>query len=160
VNNQPGTENLKFLIEVPIQNTDSHITCKIENSSSWQPESYTVYTCEFTVLFTFKDDFFGAEIPSENFLELYKKDLETQMFVVDSNSFNSHSIMLERFTNNCPNCNLVADPGLIYRFCSDLKCTAEITNSTRMIDTSLYFFITYEGHEYNYQRTITHVEFY
>lgn len=82
------------------------------------------------------------------------------MFVVSGSGFSSHSVMLERFTNECPNCNLNIDEGLIARLCTDSKCGSEIKNSTRTTQSSLYFYVTYENHFYNYRRTITHVEVY
>lgn len=68
--------------------------------------------------------------------------------------------MLERFSNKCSNCEISSDSGLIYRICADSSCSEEVTNSTRMLDSTLYFLVTYEGHEYNYQKTIVDVQLY
>ena len=155
---QPGSDSLKFLVVAPLSDGNNKVSCVEEPGASYQKIPYVATICQFTIFFSFKEDFFGPEFPKTNFLPLYNKDLETQMFLVTGNTFSSRSIMLERFSNECLNCQLEADPGLIFRICGDMKCTNEIKNNTRMIDTTMFLFVTYQDHNYNFQRTISHVE--
>lgn len=111
-----------------------------------------------TIIITLKDSLSLSNESKDLFIELYKTDIETQTFVPLTNSFNSHSVMLERFSNKCLNCDLQSSPGLIYRLCSDIKCTSDIFNSTSLIYSGLYLFLTYSDHRYNYKRAINHVE--
>lgn len=53
VNYSLGSSNVRFLISVPIQDDDNHVSCSEDESADWQPVSYTVYICKFTVIFSF-----------------------------------------------------------------------------------------------------------
>lgn len=59
--NQPVNENIRFLIQVPIQ-TDGSVSCSTVASPPFESVSYVAHVCQFSSIFSFTSDFFGEEL--------------------------------------------------------------------------------------------------
>lgn len=150
---------MKYLVQIPSDKMVSGDCTMFIPDESLNLTFYSVI-CEIVFFVTFSDNFFTGILSEGQFLQILQLDLETQTFYNSKSGLNLKSVLIQRFNDECVNCEYNIDDGLTMKTCKDAKCEVSITNSTVHMSQRFYFILAYNSPIYNYNRQIQRVEVY
>lgn len=141
----------KFTISLPTEHLDN---CEFRNGTL-----FNIYLCPLIMVVKVQslEKFEVATDLKESSLELHQESLEVQMFYDKTTNMNMKSILIQRFEDTCPTCNITVDPRLVFRACLDKLCANPLNSSEIQNKTVLYFLIGFADPELTYNSNITSI---